>query len=61
MEDEFLTVPEASDRSGYTRKTIYRWLDAGLLTRYTVGARGVRVSARELEKRYRPQPERVGA
>lgn len=56
MEDEFLTVTEAGLRSGYTKKTIYRWLDAGLLTRYTVGARGVRVSARELDKRSRPQP-----
>lgn len=55
MQDEYITVPEASRRSGYTKKTIYRWLDAGLLTRYRVGARSVRVSAAEVEKRSRPQ------
>lgn len=60
MEDGYITVPEAARRSGFTKKTIYRWLDAGLLTKYTVGARSVRVSVRELDRRSRPRAERAG-
>ena len=61
MEDKFLTVPEAAERSGYTKKTIYRWLDAGVLTKHLVGVRSVRVSEAELDKRSRPQPVRCDA
>lgn len=59
-DDEYLTVPQAAGRSGYTKKTIYRWLDAGVLTRYRVGVRGIRVSVKELDRRTRPQPENAG-
>jgi excisionase family DNA binding protein len=59
-EDEYLTVPQAAERSGYTRKTIYRWLEAGVLTRYRVGIRGLRVSSQELDRQTQPRSESAG-
>ncbi len=59
MEDTYITVPEASERSGYTKKTIYRWLADGHLTRHLVGARSLRVSVRELDARTQPR-QRAG-
>lgn len=54
MEDEFLTVLEASRKAGVHTVSVYRWLANGTLTKYRVGKRGVRVSARELDRLMQP-------
>lgn len=54
---DFLTISQAAEFAGRDRKTIYRWLTAGRLTRYTVGMMP-RVSRAELEDVITPTPDR---
>ena len=51
---QYLTLADAADLHGVTVRTLQRWLDTGLLTRYKLGPRLVRVDRAELESLVRP-------
>lgn len=61
MTPEYLTVAEAAERADRDRQTIRRWFRDGLLTRYRVGPRGVRVKTAELDELMGPRPVAPGA
>ena len=55
--DDFLTVDDAAQLTGYSHWTIRRWLNAGKLSHYRAGSRVV-VSSAELIELVKPKKVR---
>jgi excisionase family DNA binding protein len=56
MESEFITVNEASEIAGRDPETIREWYRKGWITKYQVGARGVRLKRSEVISFITPSP-----
>jgi excisionase family DNA binding protein len=56
QEGTFLSIKEAAARAGCDRKTVYRWMIAGKLTRHEDGLGHPRVKESELEALLTPKP-----
>lgn len=50
------TVADVADHYGVSTRTVWRWIRAGHLTAYRVGARAVRVDLDDLDKLARRIP-----
>lgn len=48
MNRKYLSPSEAGEYIGVSVKTIYRWLNAGILTRYQIGGT-IRIKVEEIE------------
>ena len=55
---DLIAIPEGARRCSVTTGTLRRWIDRGYIPAYRVGARGVRVSAADLNRLVRPLPGR---
>ncbi len=51
---EYYTVPEAAKLLKVSPSTVWRWIDAGRLPAHRVGARGIRIDRRDLERAVAP-------
>lgn len=56
MSDQLLTVKEIVTKTGYTERTLRRWIADGTLQAYRVGPRGIRIKAADLDNFLRPIP-----
>lgn len=54
--DELLSVKEIAARSGYTERTLRRWIANGVLPACRVGPRGIRIKRSDLDNLERPIP-----
>ncbi len=48
METEFITVNEAAELAGRDPETVREWYRKGWITKYRIGARGVRLKRAEV-------------
>ncbi len=57
LDREYYTVPEAADILGVSTSTIWRWIKAGRLPAYRIGARNIRIKKVDLNTVIRPADE----